>query len=156
MPAEPTVQVSDEVAATESAGGQTEIEGEELGTQAASPKALADAAHATQEAKPSLWPTASQRTPSPTAAEAFDKSDLARSRAFHLFGMAAPLGALVLSILIGGDPLARMLFWVGAGLLAICNAGLYYLTPSDRPCETAVDPIRRTPAGRVAPSRHPT
>ena len=125
MPGEPTVQLGDEVAATE-------IEGEELGTQAASPKALADAAHATQEAKPSLWPTTSQRTPSPTAAEAFDRSDLARSQAFHLFGMAAPLGALVLSILIGGDPLARLLFWIGAGLLAVCNAGLYYLTSSEK------------------------
>ncbi len=117
-----------EDAATEGAGGQTEIEGTELGTQAASPKALADAAHATQEAKPSLWPTASQRTPSPTAAEAFDRSDLARSKMFHLFGITAPLGALILSILIGGDPTARLAFWIGAGVLSICNVGLFWLT----------------------------
>ncbi|MBV8760254.1 MAG: serine/threonine protein kinase [Deltaproteobacteria bacterium] len=125
MPGEPTVQVGDE-------GAATEIEGEELGTQAASPKALAEAAHATHDAKPSLWPTSSQRTPSPTAAEAFDKSDLARSQMFHLFGITAPLGALVLSILIGGDPTARLLFWIGAGILAVCNVGLYYLTSSEK------------------------
>jgi serine/threonine-protein kinase len=125
VPGEPTVQLGDE-------GAATEIEGDELGTQAASPKALADAAISTQlgDAKPSLWPTASQRTPSPTAAEALDKSDLARSRMFHLFGITAPLGALLLSILIGGDPVARVAFWIGATLLAVCNVGLFWLTGS--------------------------
>ena len=95
----------------------------ELGTQAASPKALADAAavgsHGTPStATPSV--TASHRTPTPTAAEALDKSDLARSRMFHMFGMTAPLGALALSILIGGDPIARVAFWIGAGAARRC------------------------------------
>jgi hypothetical protein len=63
----------------------TEIDATELGTQAASPKALADAAAADTAtglglARPSAWGTASNnRTPHPTAAEALDKSDLARS-----------------------------------------------------------------------------
>jgi len=125
VPGDPTVQLADD-------GAATEIEGDELGTQAASPKALADAAASTHQndVKPSLWPTASQRTPSPTAAEALDKSDLARSRMFHIFGMTAPLGALVLSILIGGDPVARVAFWIGAGMLAVCNAFLFWFTSS--------------------------
>jgi serine/threonine-protein kinase len=113
----------------------TEIDGTEIGTQAASPKALADAAavgsHAQTElgeAKPSGWATASHRTPPPTAAEAFDKSDLIRSQMFHIFGIFAPLGALVLSLLIGGDPTARMAFWIGAGVISVGNIGLVYLT----------------------------
>ena len=124
MAGEPTVGLSE--------GGATEIDGTELGTQAASPKALADAAASTQqgEAKPSVWPTSSQRTPSPTAAEALDKSDLARSRMFHAFGITAPLGAILLSILIGGDRTAQIAFWIGAGLLAACNVGLFWLTGS--------------------------
>jgi eukaryotic-like serine/threonine-protein kinase len=127
VPGEPTVQLGEE-------GAATEIEGTELGTQAASPKALADAAVSTQQgesAKPSLWATASHRTPNPTtAAEVLDKSDLARSRMFHLFGITAPLGALALSILIGGDPTARIAFWIGATVLAMCNVGLFWLTGS--------------------------
>jgi serine/threonine-protein kinase len=114
----------------------TEIDATELGTQAASPKALADAAAndtstALGLARPSAWATASNnRTPHPTAADALDKSDLARSKMFHLFGTLAPLGALALSLLIGGDPTARHLFWIGAGLISICNMGLVYLTSS--------------------------
>ena len=118
-----------------SEGEHTEIDGTELGTQAASPKALADAAAAGSgaqtepgEPKPSAWGTASQRTSPPTAAQAFDKSDLARSNKFHLFGIIAPLGAVVLSVMMGGDPLARWLFWIGAGILSLCNVGLAYLT----------------------------
>jgi len=108
----------------------TDVDATEVGTQAASPKALADAAvgsHGQTEARPSNWATASRGTP-PTAAEALDKSDLQRSRAFHIFGITAPIGALLLSILIGGDPFARAMFWAGAGVLAICNVGLVYLT----------------------------
>jgi serine/threonine-protein kinase len=120
---EPTVQLD---------GAATDIDATEVGTRAASPKALADAAAHTSgnEAKPSLWPTASHRTPAPLAAEALDKSDLARSRMFHIFGITAPLGALVLSILIGGNPTARLAFWIGAAILALCNAGLLWLTSS--------------------------
>jgi eukaryotic-like serine/threonine-protein kinase len=102
----------------------TAIDAVEIGTQAASPKALADAA---ESARPSAWATASHRTPVPTAAQALDKSDLARSKAFHTFGIFAPLGAIVMSILIGGDPDARLAFWIGAGLLGVCNVGLVYL-----------------------------
>jgi serine/threonine-protein kinase len=118
---DPTVQLE---------GGATDIDATEIGTQAASPKALADAAAHTSshEAKPSLWPTSSHKTP--LAADALDKSDLARSRMFHVFGITAPLGALVLSILIGGDPIARLAFWIGASLLALCNMGLLWLTSS--------------------------
>jgi serine/threonine-protein kinase len=111
-------------------GAATDIDATEIGTQAASPKALADAAAHTSanEARPSLWPTSSQRTPAPLAAEALDKSDLARSRVFHVFGITAPLGALVLSLLIGGHPIARLAFWIGATILALCNGVLLWLT----------------------------
>jgi serine/threonine-protein kinase len=103
----------------------------ELATQAASPTALAEAAAqpagTTGDARPSVWATASHR-PVPTAAEALDRSDLRRMRAFHTFGMSAPLGAIALSLMIGGDPLARVLFWAGAGLLAIANMFLVWAT----------------------------
>ncbi|HEY5951588.1 MAG TPA: serine/threonine-protein kinase [Kofleriaceae bacterium] len=119
-------------------GGHTHVDATEVGTEAASPKALADLAAggstvATEvaEAKPSAWGTASNnRTPHPTAAQAFDKSDLVRSNVFHIFGVCAPLGALALSLLIGGDHDARIAFWIGAGLIAIGNIGLVYFTSS--------------------------
>jgi serine/threonine-protein kinase len=108
-------------------GEQTEIDATQLGTQAASPKALADAAASlTDDPKASMWP--SRQTNPPTAADAFDKSDLARSQTFHIFGMFAPLGALVMSMLIGGDPTARHLFWIGASVIAVGNAFLLYFT----------------------------
>ena len=116
----------------------TEIDATEVGTQAASPKAMADAAagpHGATESgplgRPTAWATASNnRTPHPTAAEAFDKSDLARSHMFHIFGVCAPLGALALSLLIGGDDTARLAFWIGAALISIGNGGLIYFTSS--------------------------
>ncbi len=110
-------------------GEQTEIDATQIGTQAASPKALADAAASlTEGPKHSVWP--SKHTNPPTAADAFDKSDLARSRTFHIFGMCAPLGALAMSMLIGGDATARHLFWIGASIIAIGNACLLYFTSS--------------------------
>jgi serine/threonine-protein kinase len=105
------------------------------GTEAASPRALAEAAvvsHAptsAAELKPANWATASAR-PIPTAAEALDRSDLPRMRVFHIFGVIAPLGAIALSFLLGGDDRARALFWAGAGLLALCNVGLVWLSGS--------------------------
>jgi eukaryotic-like serine/threonine-protein kinase len=115
----------------------THIDATEVGTQAASPKAMADAAvggssHAhteAGEAKPTGWATASNnRSAHPTAAQVFDKSDLVRSNMFHIFGICAPLGALLLSLLIGGDPVARIAFWIGAGCISIGNVGLVYFT----------------------------
>ncbi len=104
---------------------------EAVGTEAASPKALADAAavgSSDSHARGSNWATASHRTPNPTAAEALDKSDLARSRMFHIFGAFAPVGAIVLSIMMGGDPAARHAFWIGAGVVSLANVGLIYFT----------------------------
>jgi hypothetical protein len=117
---------------TLSPGGDTEA-----GTQAASPKALAEAAVAAgshaqtqdHEPKPSGWATASVR-PSPTAAEALDRSDLPRMRMFHIFGIFAPLAALAMSLAMGGDTHARYAFWAGAGLLSVANAGLVWLSSS--------------------------
>jgi eukaryotic-like serine/threonine-protein kinase len=117
---------------------RTQIDATEVGTQAASPKAISDAAaagshHQTDpgEAKPTGWATASNnRSAHPTAAQAFDKSDLARSNMFHIFGICAPLGALLLSLLIGGDPVARVAFWVGASMVSLGNIGLVYFTSS--------------------------
>ena len=110
----------------------TQLEGAsptEVGTQAASPRALAEAtaSNAQQEPRPTAWSTASVRNV-PTAAEALDKSDLPRMRVFHIFGVASPLGAVAMSIAIGGDELARVLFWIGAGVLALGNIGLVWLS----------------------------
>ena len=83
-------------------------EPDELGTEAASPRALAvvgappPSSHGQAgqigyaDTKPSAWATASARSV-PTAAEALDKSDLPRMRMFHLFCVFAPLGAFALS-----------------------------------------------------------
>ncbi len=116
----------------------TEIDATEVGTQAASPKAFADAAtkgsHGATETglgRPSAWGTASNnRTPHPTAAEALDKSDLARSQMFHVFGSIAPVAAIVMSLFLGGDPIARLAFWIGASVIAVGNVGLAWLTSS--------------------------
>jgi eukaryotic-like serine/threonine-protein kinase len=114
-------------------GEHTAIDATEVGTQAASPKALAEAAGGSHgatalgTARPSAWATASHRS-GPTAAEALDRSDLARSRMFHVFGVFAPLAAIGMSLLIGGDPWARLAFWIGAVMLALCNVGLVWLT----------------------------
>jgi eukaryotic-like serine/threonine-protein kinase len=107
----------------------------QLGTQAASPRALADVATGSratelQDARPSAWATASGR-PAATAAEALERSDLSRMRVFHTFGVFAPLGAILLSVLLGGDPAARTAFWLGVGLLSACNVILVYLTRSE-------------------------
>src|SRR5262245_34727611 len=75
------------------------------------------------------WGSASAR-PVTTAAEALDKSDLSRMRAFHVFGVIAPIGAILLSTFLGGDPVARTAFWVGVSLLGACNVVLLYLTTS--------------------------
>ena len=69
----------------------------EAGTQAASPKALAEAAVAAGSqgqtgAHPSGWATASSR-PVMTAGEALDRSDAPRMRVFHMFGVGAAFGA---------------------------------------------------------------
>ena len=106
--------------------------GDEVGTQAASPHAIAHVtggaeATAILEARPSRWATVSKGQ-GPTAAQALDKADLPRMRMFHLFGVVAPLGAVALSLIMGGDPLARTLFWIGAGILALANVGLVWLT----------------------------
>ena len=101
----------------------------ELGTQAASPHAMADVALGTragQEPRPSNGGTAGR--PVATAGDALDRSDLSRMRAFHLFGVFAPLVAIVVSLLLDGDPRARIAFWCGIGLLSLCNIVLVYLT----------------------------
>jgi hypothetical protein len=108
----------------------------ELGTQAESPRALADGAMGSratelQDVRPSHSAMTSAR-PMPTTAEALDRSDLRRMRAFHLFGVFAPLGAILLSMLLGGDPAARLAFWIGIGVLSVCNVALAYMTTSER------------------------
>ncbi|MFT3696045.1 MAG: serine/threonine-protein kinase [Kofleriaceae bacterium] len=109
----------------------TEADVDGLATQAAGPKALADAAVAPTSSPSLILPTGT-RTPQPTrtAGEAMAKSDLARSKIFHIFGITAPLVAIVMSLLIGGDPFAQKLFILGALLLAVCNVGLVYTTSS--------------------------
>ncbi len=111
----------------------TEVDSTEVGTVAAAPKALADAAQGSQNAtglaepRPSGWATASHR-PAPTAAEALDNSELPRMRVFGMFGVGAAIGASALTLAIGGDTFARELFWAGISLLALCNVWLVWLT----------------------------
>ncbi len=78
------------------------------------------------EVRPTGWATAS-KGPGPTAAQALDHADMPRMRMFHLFGIIAPLLAIALSLMIGGDPLARYLFWAGAGVMSLANVGLVWL-----------------------------
>ena len=104
----------------------------QVGTQAASPHAIAEVATGSrassmQDGRPSSWGTAAAR-PVTTAAEALDRSDLSRMRAFHTFGIIAAIGAIGLSVVLGGDPSAKYAFWGGASLLGACNVVLLYLT----------------------------
>ena len=107
-----------------------------LGTQAESPRALvADGAIGSrttevQDARPTGSATAGRQVM--TTAEALDHSDLRRMRGFHMFGVFAPLGAILLSMLLGGDPRARLVFWIGIGVLSVCNVALAYMTTSER------------------------
>jgi serine/threonine-protein kinase len=81
------------------------------------------------DARPSVWATSAAR-PLTTVAEAFDRSELPRMQMFHIFCIFSPLGAMGLSLALGGDPLARALFWAGGVLLAICSSGLAWLAAS--------------------------
>jgi serine/threonine-protein kinase len=110
--------------------------GTQLGTQAASPHALDDVAIGSrvtvlQDARPT-HSVLTTGQPMPTTAQALDRSDLRRMRAFHLFGVFAPCGAILLSMLLGGDPTARLVFSIGAGLLSTFNIALAYMTTSER------------------------
>ena len=100
----------------------------QLGTQAASPRAIADVAQGSRATavQPPASTTAARAQP--TAAAALDRSDLTRMRAFHTFGVIAPFGAILLSLLLGGDPDARRAFMAGAILLSACNVALVYMT----------------------------
>ena len=98
-------------------------------SRAAEPKALADVAVITLHATPTSGvSTSATRTPHPMTIETLDKGDLTRSKMFHVFGMIAPLIATALSFMLGGDRGAQVAFVLGAVLMAICNAGLFYLT----------------------------
>ncbi len=100
-----------------------------VGTQAASPKALAEVASSnTGTPKPSAWGTSARAVP--TANEVLERSDIPRMRAFHIFGVIAPLVASALSLVIGGDPLAQKIFLVGFGLISVANVGLVWLARS--------------------------
>ncbi len=116
---------------------EVDLPNDSLGTQVASPRAIADAgdvalgSRVTElHARPTGWPTSAAR-PVVTAAEALDRSDLSRMRGFHLFGVFAPVPAILLSLLLGGDPRARLAFWIGISLLSVCNVVLTYLTTSE-------------------------
>lgn len=133
----PVERTTDITASGVEPGGATDIDHTELGTQAASPKALADAVAAGSDAatgfaepRPSGWITAQGSHQRPTAAEALDRGELARLRMFHGFGVVAPLAAIGMSLLIGGDPVARIAFWVGAAILSACNGVLVWMTGS--------------------------
>src|SRR5689334_21257086 len=80
------------------------------------------------EPRPSGWGTASRVLPS--VAEALDRSDLPRMRVFHIFGICAPLAAMMMSFALGGDAAARLAFCIGAAVLALANVGLVYLSGS--------------------------
>ncbi|MBL0214304.1 MAG: protein kinase [Myxococcales bacterium] len=106
----------------------------DIGTQAASPRAIADVASASEDftavldaKRSSAWASGS-KGPIPTAAQALDHADLPRMRVFHIFGILAPLTAIALSVMIGADPRAQKIFWVGAGVMSLANVGLVWLS----------------------------
>jgi len=109
---------------------------DEAGTQAASPHALAHviAADAAATGVPenaarrssAMFATGS-KGPAISAAQAMDQGELPRMRVFHAFGILAPLAAIALSFLIGADPFAQKLFWIGASVMSLCNVGLMWL-----------------------------
>ncbi len=104
---------------------------EEMGTQAASPHAIAVVAEASANksatgAKGSTVGLVSKLQP-PTAAQALDHADLSRMRVFHVFGITAPLAAGLLALAIGGDRLAQILFWIGVSVMSAANVGLVWL-----------------------------
>ncbi|HET9625030.1 MAG TPA: serine/threonine-protein kinase [Kofleriaceae bacterium] len=101
----------------------------EVGTQAASPHALSDVAAGSRASGASA---ASASRPVATAGEALDRSDRGRMRAFYLFGALAPFGAIALSLGLGGDPAARLAFWIGGFVLSACNIALVALTRGDQ------------------------
>jgi hypothetical protein len=115
----------------------TDLDHTETGTEAATPRAIAEVVAASQSSstggtpRPSAWGTASAR-PSvmPSAAEVLDRSELARLRMFHVFGILAPLGAVVMSFFIGGDPTARLVFWIGISGMVASNIALVWMTGS--------------------------
>ncbi len=88
-----------------------------------------DSEAATRVEPASKWPTATGSRP--TAATALERSDLPRMRAFHTFGITAAVGAIGLTLAIGGDPLARLLFWIGAGILSLANVVLLFMTKTE-------------------------
>ena len=106
---------------------------DEAGTEAASPHAMAqviaasEAATAVPDAKRSGVFATGSKGPMPTAAQVMDHADLPRMRVFHVFGMLAPLVAITLSLLIGADPFAQKMFWIGAGVMSLSNVGLFWL-----------------------------
>jgi eukaryotic-like serine/threonine-protein kinase len=103
------------------------------GTHAASPHAMADVAIGSRATEIQARPTrASIGRPLATAGDVLDHSDLSRMRAFHLFGVIAPLVAILVSFMLEGDPTARIAFWVGVGVLSVCNVGLVYLTRHEK------------------------
>ena len=111
-----------------------ESAGTHAATEAASPHAFAEiglgSSSQRQGNPPSGWRSGSAR-PVPTAAAVLDRSDLPRMRAFHRFGVISPIGAILLSLLLGGDPDARIAFWIGAGVLSASNAAMWILSRSE-------------------------
>jgi serine/threonine-protein kinase len=60
-------------------------------------------------------------------AEALDRSELPRMRAFHAFGIAVPLVVIVASFALGGDARAKHLFQAGMALLCVANVAAMWL-----------------------------
>src|SRR5262249_10127741 len=56
-----------------------------------------------------------------TIADAIDHAALHRMRAFHAFGIVAPLATAALSFLMGGNKIAQTAFCAGLCLLAATN-----------------------------------
>ncbi len=108
---------------------------DDVGTQAATPKALAEVASSntgTGQADPksAAGTSGTSGRVIPTTNEVLERSEIPRMRVFHIFGIIAPLAAIVLSLLLGGDPFAQRMFWLGAGLIAVANVGLVWLSGS--------------------------
>jgi serine/threonine-protein kinase len=108
-----------------------------LGTEAATPRALAEASDGATGSRSEPPPSVSRVTASPTAsrpsaAALLGRSDMRRSRMVHVIGATTPLFGVVLSLLVGGYQPARIAFCIGMALLSASNLVLLWFTSDEQ------------------------
>jgi serine/threonine-protein kinase len=102
--------------------------GSHAGSQA--PSRPSSASHTGASRAQSNFATGAARTAT-TTAEALDRGELPRMRAFGWFGLGASVASILVTLLVGGDPTLRMIYWIGASILIVCCGALAWLTTSE-------------------------